>query len=406
MSQTIEYVGRLAGAGGYACFVAALLLILRLHFIERVLGGLPRVYRLHHWLGAFSFLLLLLHPLLLSLSAHLISPAAGARLLMNLRDPIVLLGWISLTLLMLVMLMTFAIRLEYEVWRLTHIASGLSFGTATAHALMALTDAPGRFRVALGAAALGGGALSYWEIVRRVFRWRPAYSVTGTRRLAPNIVEIALSPNEAPLSFEPGQFIYVSFHDDPRGEHHCGVPREAHPFSIASPPEARELRLVVKALGDFTSALQGLEVGMLARVEGPYGRLFARALRQGREGRPLILLAGGIGIAPFLGFLSAKISESVRADLHHFVNSRPEAVFKDELRSLEGRRRGLRTFIHAADEEGLPSTAAIESGSGPAASWASIIICGPPAMERLVRRQLVRSGIPARRIRSETFHFT
>lgn len=402
-SKILEEVGRLAGAIGYASFVATLLLILRLRILERLFGGLPRVYRLHHLLGALSFVILLVHPLLLSGSLYVVSKRAGARLLLNVRDSIVLLGWISLLFLMLVMFTTFAVRLRYQTWRFTHIASAIVYGTATAHALLALTDTPMRFRVALAGAALGGGALLYWEIFARAFRTRPAYAVTEVKPISSRLLEIRLRPKEAPLSAAPGQFVYVSFQDDPQGMHRCGVPRESHPFSIASAPEDPELRLIVKALGDYTTALQALEVGALARVEGPYGRLFTRVLRP--EQAPQIFIAGGIGLTPFLGLLHSRNSDSLRADLHYFAKSPKEAVFEEELRGLAKSHPGLRVFTHLDEVDGPPSLAAIERLSGPAAFWGHITLCGPPAMQRLLRKQLKQAGVPRRRIDTEEFQF-
>lgn len=404
LSKPLEEAGRVAGAVGYASFVAALLLILRLRILDRLLAGLPRVYRLHHVLGALLFVILLVHPILLAASLGVVSPRAGARLLLNVRDPIVLLGWISLLFLMLVMLTTFALRLRYEVWRFTHVASAIVFGTATVHALLALTDTPFRFRIALGGAALGAGALLYWEVLARVFRKRPAYVVAAVKRLSPKLLEIRLRPQETPLAYAPGQFVYVSFQDDPKGTHRCGVPRESHPFSIASAPEDPELRLIVKALGDYTAALQALEPGAMARLEGPYGRLFARVLHP--EKARQIFIAGGIGITPFLGLLRAQGNESLRADLHYFAKSAAEAVFAEELRALEQSHPGLRVFTHLETEEGLPSLAALERVSGPVASWGRILLCGPPGMQRLLQRQLKRSGVPGQRIKTEAFQFT
>jgi predicted ferric reductase len=401
--KLLEQLARLAGAIGYASFVATLLLILRLPILERLFSGLPRVYRLHHLLGALTFIVLLVHPVLLSAALSFVSARAGARILTNLRDPIVLLGWVSLLFLMLVMLTTFAFRLKYEVWRFTHVASALVFVSATVHALLALKDTPARFRIAVGGAAIGAGALLHWEVIARAFRARHAYLVREVRRLSPELLEIRLRPTAAPLRFTPGQFVYVSFHDDPQGTHRCGVPRESHPFSLASAPSEKELRLFVKALGDYTTSLQAIEPGALARIEGPHGRLFARAPHD--AGARQLFIAGGIGITPFLGLLRAEAPTNIRADVHYYAKSAEAALFREELRALEHRHPALRVFTHVEEEEGLPSLAAIERVSGPASTWGGIVLCGPPAMQRLLRRQMKRAGVPRRRLRTEEFQF-
>ena len=93
--------------------------------------------------------------------------------------------------------------------------------------------------------------------------------------------------------FVPGQFalIYIEAKD---GWHR-------HPFTIASAPAERILRVTVKALGDYTSRLRELlEPGMPAVVGGPHGR-FNHA-----KGAPdQVWIAGGVGIAPFLSWMRA-----------------------------------------------------------------------------------------------------
>ena len=75
-----------------------------------------------------------------------------------------------------------------------------------------------------------------------------------------------------PLEFQAGQFLYATFHQD-------GIPRESHPFTIASAPGG-ELRIAVKRFGDFTSRVMDLRAGAEARLEGPFGR-FSLITRSG-----------------------------------------------------------------------------------------------------------------------------
>src|SRR5437762_1028493 len=67
-----------------------------------------------------------------------------------------------------------------------------------------------------------------------------------------------------------------------------------HPFSLSSAPNGEWLRITVKALGDGTRSLQRLAVGTRVLVEGPYGVLTGARRRR----RRILLIAGGIGIAP------------------------------------------------------------------------------------------------------------
>src|SRR5207247_6698136 len=67
-----------------------------------------------------------------------------------------------------------------------------------------------------------------------------------------------------------------------------------HPFSLSSAPNGEWLRITVKALGDGTRGIQRLRPGTRVLVEGPYGVLTGARRRR----RKILLIAGGIGIAP------------------------------------------------------------------------------------------------------------
>jgi len=90
---------------------------------------------------------------------------------------------------------------------------------------------------------------------------RRYYEVADVRGLHPTVTELTLEPLEEPLSFAPGQLVFVGLDDPAAG-------RELHPFSITSAPGELRLRLVVKAAGDFTAGLDGVTPGSLCRPTG------------------------------------------------------------------------------------------------------------------------------------------
>ena len=89
------------------------------------------------------------------------------------------------------------------------------------------------------------------------------------------------------LRAEAGQFFTWRFLTGP------GWTR-AHPYSLSAAPDGRSLRITVKELGDGSAALRHVRPGTRVLVEGPYGRLSARA-----RTRPKVALIGaGVGITP------------------------------------------------------------------------------------------------------------
>src|SRR5918994_2757060 len=94
-----------------------------------------------------------------------------------------------------------------------------------------------------------------------------------------------MEPLGKPLAHTAGQFFFVNFRSLALELHPLEVSLERqvlsvrpgevanqfHPFSITSAPGEAKLRITVKAVGDYTRALRGLEPGAEAIVEGAYG---------------------------------------------------------------------------------------------------------------------------------------
>src|SRR4029077_20956150 len=109
----------------------------------------------------------------------------------------------------------------------------------------------------------------------------------------------------------------------------------AHPFSISSAPNGAWLRITIKELGDWSSALKDVSIGTRVFVEGRY-----RVLTGARRTRPKVLLvAGGIGITPLRALLEALPAKPGDLTLVYRVGDATQIVFRSELETL-ARARG------------------------------------------------------------------
>ena len=108
--------------------------------------------------------------------------------------------------------------------------------------------------------------------------------VTEIQPLAPSVLQLTVSFTD-PFSFEPGQWVNFRFPE--------GVSRA---YTIASAPQRPEaVQLCVRVgPGKGGEALRKLEAGAEVAVDGPYGDF----LLPENDGRPVVLLAGDVGIAP------------------------------------------------------------------------------------------------------------
>ncbi|MHC1636889.1 MAG: iron-sulfur cluster-binding protein [Candidatus Nezhaarchaeales archaeon] len=208
------------------------------------------------------------------------------------------------------------------------------------------------------------------------------------------------------FTFKPGQFVEVSV---------FGV-GEA-PISICkSPTRPGPLELLVRRVGRVTSALHKLKPGDLIGIRGPLGNGFPMEKMKGYD---ILLIAGGLGMAPLRSVLQYAIDkreEYGEAILLYGVRSYREALFKervieliehpeqakfktflsyerddpvfDELRQKhpENVRKGVVTVLfECADPYIKPDRVCA-------------VVCGPPIMYRFVLRELVKRRIPPERI--------
>jgi ferredoxin-NADP reductase len=221
-------------------------------------------------------------------------------------------------------------------------------------------------------------------------------------------------PAARPLDYAAGQFLFVNFRSLADTLHPVEISLERqvfsvrpgemanqfHPFSITSAPGDPELRITVKAVGDYTSAIRGLEAGAAAVVEGAYGSFSHR-----NAGERQIWLAGGIGVTPFLSMARSLGTEGGPAiDFYYCVEHADEALFLDELRAIAGRREDFRIVVVPRDTDGFLTAKRLEEELGDL-SAAHTLICGPPAMIRSLTSQLRQHGVPSTQIHSEEFGF-
>lgn len=107
---------------------------------------------------------------------------------------------------------------------------------------------------------------------------------------------------------------------------------EPHSFSISGAPEESNIRLTIKNVGKFTSAVSDLKPGTEIRCRGPFG-----AFCNDIDTKPsIVLVAGGVGIAPFLSvlrhFRNIKAGNKVAL---FWVNKSMEDIFSlDEIAAM------------------------------------------------------------------------
>ncbi len=185
--------------------------------------------------------------------------------------------------------------------------------------------------------------------------------------------------------YQPGQFMLVSMP-------HCG---EA-PISISSTPtRPGAIHLSVRRAGKLTAAMHGLRVGDTLGLRGPYGRPFP--MKQ-LEGKDLLFVAGGIGLAPLRGVLNTCLDQRDRfGTLTVLYGSRTpsDIAFQNDLGLWQQQGVDCRLTVDAAEpgwdgKVGLVTS--LLDGLTPDLSRSTALICGPPMMFRAVLGKLKTMG--------------
>jgi ferredoxin-NADP reductase len=207
--------------------------------------------------------------------------------------------------------------------------------------------------------------------------------------------------------FRAGQYVDITLFGHKR-DRSDGL---THTFSIASGPSAEEIMLTTRMRDSaFKRALSILPIGTEVRIEGPMGSFNLH----NNTARPAVLLAGGIGVAPFLSILSHAAVENLRHPIVLFYANRhlEDAAFIDELWKLERANPRFRfvptlTRVTSNSYEWRGRTGRIspEMLSANVGNLRGPIfyIAGPPTMVAAARRTLLEAAVDEDDIRTEEF---
>ena len=389
--------GEIFGLVGLVMFSLNFVLAARLFFIEQLFNGLNNVYQKHDLLGQTAFILLLFHPLLL-IPRYSTNLKEAASFLFFSSSWARNLGIIALRIMLNLIILAIYLRPKFNLWKITHKFFGLALFFGALHAYFIPTYVMNNLFLktyVLFFAALGIAAFSYKSILGKFLIKTRKYIVEGVSQLNDDIFEIALRPLENRLTFNSGQFVFISFSQE-------GISSESHPFSISSGPNENLLRITVKKLGDYTKKLAGtLRKGTVARIEGPHG-VFSYSDYQNKN---QVWIAGGVGITPFVSFIKdLKKERNYSIALFYCVNNEKEAVYLDLFREMEASSNNFSIILFSAEENGYISAEYIQRRIKNI-DKKDIFICAPPKMIKELKRGLITNGINKNNIHSEEFNF-
>ncbi len=215
------------------------------------------------------------------------------------------------------------------------------------------------------------------------------YRLTQIRRETRDTVTLALAPagGGAGPAFAPGQFNMLYL---------FGVGEAAVSLS-GDPDRTDQLIHTVRAVGPVTKGICALKRGGVLGVRGPFGNSWPVAQAAGRD---VLLVAGGLGLAPLrpaLYRLLARRPAYGRVLLLYGARTPADRLFRRELEQWS-RRPDLEVeqVVDAAPPDwrghvGVVTTRIARARLDPARTVA--LVCGPEVMMRFTLRELGQSGV-------------
>jgi benzoate/toluate 1,2-dioxygenase reductase component len=193
--------------------------------------------------------------------------------------------------------------------------------------------------------------------------------------------------------FLPGQYVNI---DVPGSGQHRS-------YSFSSAPGESRISFLIKRIagGVMSTWLESAQPGNKLELTGPLGSFYLRAVE-----RPLLLLAGGTGLAPFLSMLEvlARTDSQQKVHLIYGVTRDLDLV---QVEAIEAYTAKLPNFSYA-------TVVAEASSNHPRKGWVTqhmqaetlndgdvdVYLCGPPPMVDAVRKHFDDNGV-----KPNSFHY-
>jgi predicted ferric reductase len=397
-TQRLIALGRLFGLLAAFSILLEVLLMSRLPFMERNFG-MEETITLHRLNG---------YAVLLSISAHVVFLVVGYAtrsrvgyfaqyldFVKNYED--VLAAAIGTALFFIATGLSVQLvrkRMRYEWWYATHLFIYLAILLTFGHQVKVGADLLSikwfqYFWINMYAWVFG--LLAWYRFLQPIF-----YMYWYDLRLAKIVPEAEginsyyiSGKNLENLKYKSGQYVTWRFAQWP-------TILQAHPFSISSQHGSEHIRFSAKQLGDYSGGLINLKIGTRVVFDGPRGAFHSENVTTNN----IIMVAGGIGIAPFMGIIPTLLEMKKQVTLVYCSKTISSTAFLSELDLLKD--RGLVVSMQISDQGAKHPDANTLRDLG-ANKMTTIMVCGPDGLGKAMIDAGKDLGLPKSQILSERF---
>lgn len=389
---------------GMALAGIQLISIGRIHWLADALD-MDKVYNNHHWVSLLSILLIIAHFMLLSFYNPII-----ATFLNVFKAPWMIaagsIGLFGLILIGITSVLRKSFKLDYRYWLLIHdilTITILVFGMIHLFKVGYYTSHPFMKAIWIFEIAVWVVAFAYIRIIRPLRIGQKPYMVASVVGESNDTYTLTLAPDgHEGVPFEAGQVAWIS-------TGHSPMVLSRNPFSYSGSSEREgEIRFSIKNLGDFTSTIPHLKKGERVYVDGPYGTF---NLNDPRMKNGLVLIAGGIGLAPVMSILNTMADREDKRPVYVFYGDLNEmtALYGHEFDDLKPKLN--LAFVQVLEKplsEEYPHRGYISKNlmlEHLPQNYQDLFyfVCGPAPMLRAIEKHFDALGIPDSQIHEENY---
>lgn len=209
-----------------------------------------------------------------------------------------------------------------------------------------------------------------------------------------NIKTFVVRPDE-PIPFKAGQFVELM------------IPGFGEaPFTPSSSPAVSDrMEVTIMRVGRVTDRLHQMRAGETVAIRGPLGQPYPLEEFRGRE---VLVVGGGVGLAPLRALLFALFEEMDtyrKIILRYGARTPGDLVYRRALADAWGRRDRIDLMLTVdkrdsswTGHEGVVTTI-LEPGKLTADVKTGVaVVCGPPIMMKFATRKLLALGYPPENI--------
>lgn len=211
--------------------------------------------------------------------------------------------------------------------------------------------------------------------------------VLANIQVTPNLHQFRLM-TRGHIHFFPGDYVFLSFPTM------AGL-KEPHPFSVVNVPNKKnEVVLAIRGDGDFTRKLSNVTQSDLALVNGGFGQY--QVIIDNQKPSRLLLIAGGIGITPFLSLIEG--NASIPINVLYSSHNKENLLYPEKFLQWNNRANFEYTM-----KVGRFNDEQVLNALGENTKNVLVLIGGPTMMGRYWLKRLRKLGLTGSQIYYEEF---